>query len=427
MNFAALPANEFRTFFETYFQRCRCVVPKIRVIAAKWAFEDLIPGLSDFDTRFIVDNTMTLDDWHEMSLAVSRVHTDLAGEFRHWARILEHLPGVNLTVDEVSLAPLYCPEFSQWTFYDGPRDLIGTIESTLAKRTWSSQDEIFHLKKIAAYFGPYRRGIDPPINLGVWENKYPLHSRLMHYFAPPVQAMVSIAQRSTVRGKCESLRLARRILPNPQVIDLVFDVINAHYELPSLYVEPALAELERQLARYLSDAWGAIARQVTVIEPTVDDTCTTITEKVQAIPIDDPTGMFFEGAKFGRLMKGRLLFYASNLAWFDSILLIENELHRIVRNLCVRPLQAYALACFDEKLEADTVLECLSGNVLAREEVDGVKRFVALVESPLVKGREKERARAAAEAYEPVLSMLETLIASMRTFIGEEGKSEEHH
>lgn len=70
MKFAPAPANDFRDFYETYFARCRALVPNIRVIAAKWTFEDLIPGLSDFDTRFVVDNAMTVDDWHEMSLAV---------------------------------------------------------------------------------------------------------------------------------------------------------------------------------------------------------------------------------------------------------------------------------------------------------------------------------------------------------------------
>jgi len=58
MKFAPAPDNDFRDFYETYFARCRVLVPNIRVIAVKWTFEDFIPGLSNFDTRFVVDNAM---------------------------------------------------------------------------------------------------------------------------------------------------------------------------------------------------------------------------------------------------------------------------------------------------------------------------------------------------------------------------------
>jgi hypothetical protein len=412
MNFTPPPPNDFRDFFGTYFERCRALAPKIRVVAAKWTFEDLIPGLSDFDTRFIVEDDTTLADWHAMSLAVGRVHTELAMEVKSWARNLEHLPGLNLTAAEVAHPLLYYPEFSQWTFYDGDTGVIDTTETALAARTWSSRDEIYHLKKIAAFFGPYQRGIDPPINIGPWENKYPLHSRFMHYFTPPVQAMVSITQRQTIRGKLDALRLARRTLPNPQVIDLIFESLDAHYNMPALYAEPRLTELEAELEQYLRHAWGHIAGEVTLIEPSEDDTRQAIQEKVNAIPVD-PIEAFFGYTKFARFMKGRLLFYADDIAWFDATWLIENELGRIVDNFCTRPLEAYAVVRLGEALDADTVLERLRGNPLDGEVVDGVKRFAAVAGAPLQAGREKEQARAAAEVYEPVLAMVEMLSADM--------------
>jgi len=98
----------------------------------------------------------------------------------------------------------------------------------------------------------------------------------MHYFTPPVQAIVSLAQQRTVRGKFEALRLA---------------------------------ELERQLDDYLRDAWAAITAQVTLIPGSSEDTRETLAAKVNAIALD-PIEVFFSSANFTRLMKGRLLFYA---------------------------------------------------------------------------------------------------------------------
>src|SRR5690606_23294976 len=63
MKFEPRPANDFLAFMQTYYERCRQRIPKIVAVAAKWAFEDLIPGLSDFDTRFILRGPMSADDW----------------------------------------------------------------------------------------------------------------------------------------------------------------------------------------------------------------------------------------------------------------------------------------------------------------------------------------------------------------------------
>ena len=284
----------------------------------------------------------------------------------------------------------------------------------LAAHKWSNRDEVYHLKKVATYFGPYIRGIDPPINMGVWENKYPLHSRFMHYFTPPVQAIVSLAQQRTVRGKLEALRLARETLPNPEVIDLIFHALENHYEIPELYAEPRLTELERQLDDYLRDAWAAITAQVTLIPGSAEDTRETLAAKVNAIAID-PIELFFSSANFTRLMKGRLLFYAQEIPWFDAIWQIKNELGPIVQNFCTAPLEAYALARFGTELKADQVLDRLRGNLLTEKEVDGIRKFVEVAGAPLIAGEEKAQAQAAAGIYEPVLSVYEKLNCDMLT------------
>ena len=150
-----------------------------------------------------------------MSVAVGDVHTRLAREAPRWARILEHLPGLNLTRNEMTSPVTYYPEFQQWTYYKGDGQVLGSIRTCLARKRWASRDEAFHLKKFSMYYGPYIRGIDPPVNLGKWENKYPLHSRFMHYFSPPVQSAVSIVRtRGVPSNSCD----IHRILTNSATI-----------------------------------------------------------------------------------------------------------------------------------------------------------------------------------------------------------------
>jgi hypothetical protein len=307
------PENDFLSFVHDYFQRCRARIPQLRALAAKWRFEDLIPGLSDVDSRFIVAGPMTAADWSAMSLAVGQVHAEMCRETPAWARTLEHLPGINLTIDEITEPALFYPEFTQWTFYEGDAASIQAVRDELSRVAWSTRDERHHLKRFATFFGPYRRGIDPPVNLGAWENKYALHSRYMHYFAPPVQAAVSIHLRRNVAGKLEALRLARTMFPNPQVIDQVLESTRRHYEIAGDYAEPRLTEIERTLEAYLRDVWASLAGRATLIAPAPapapGDDAETVRAKVAGIPAD-PTAEFFEGAKFGRLLEGRLRFFA---------------------------------------------------------------------------------------------------------------------
>lgn len=408
MHFEPAPANDFGDFVPTYHQRCVALVPMIRAVAAKWTFEDLIPGLSDFDGRFIVDNGMTVDDWHAMSLAVGRVHMELAREYPAWVRNLEHLPGLNLTIAEVTQPRQYSPEYAQWTFYAGDEPIVDGIRAALAAHAWGPAHEAYHLRRIATYFGPYMRGIDPPINVGRWENKYPLHSRCMHYFAPPMQSMVCIAAGRTVRGKFEALRMARELLPNPHVIDQVLDMTARHYELPDLYQEPRLTEFERQLEGYLNDAWQSLGSRIHCVRVEPGDTRATIAAKVAAVP-QDPVEAFIHTTRFARLLKGRLLFYASDIACFDAGWLIHNEFGRIVTNFCDKPLTTYAKVRLGEAMPPDAVLDHLQGNLLTHDQVRGVRRFIAVASQPIPVGGEKAHARAAAEVFDPVLEVIETL------------------
>ncbi|OGD22875.1 MAG: hypothetical protein A2W03_06110 [Candidatus Aminicenantes bacterium RBG_16_63_16] len=412
MNFAKKPDNDFRLFITTYFDRCRAECPKLEAVAGKWTFEDLIPGLSDFDTRFIFADGVGVEDWARMSSAVGRVHTALAKEAPRWARILEHLPGLNLTLAEMLDPRTYYPEARQWTYYLGDRKALGAIEDGLARKPWTPRDESFHLRKFATYFGPYLRGIDPPINIGPWENKYPLHSRFMHYFTPPVQSALSIVRQKGMRGKLAALRGAKEVFPHPEVIDLVLEAVDRHYEIPEYYAEPRLTEIERMLEKYLNDAYACLAGQVSLIEIDLADTPAKLKEKISAVAVD-PRERFFEGAKFSRFMKGRLLFYAEEILWFEAAWLIRNELGRIVNNFYTLPLETFALARFGEKIPPETALERLRGDILPPDVCEGARKFVRTAQAPCEPGEEKAVARRVAEVFDPVLVMLETLGAEL--------------
>ena len=150
-------------------------------------YRDLAPGMSDFDTRFITSDGMTADDWCRMSTAIGKVHRKLCEKHPCWARNLEHLPGINLTWEELGSERLYYPEYQQWTSYHSEKpEKVEAMQDQFAERPWDGKDEYFHLKKFCLYYGRYNRSIDPAINLGAHANKYPLHSRIMHYFCPPV-------------------------------------------------------------------------------------------------------------------------------------------------------------------------------------------------------------------------------------------------
>jgi len=308
VNFAPSPKNDFAEFIEAYFERCRQRIPEIEVNAGKWTFEDLIPGLSDFDTRFLVHDDTTAAGWCRMSTEVGRVHLELAMERKEWARNLEHLPGVNLKLNEFFDPHQYFTEFSQWSFYHGRKALLDKARWYATSHKWTATDEGYHWKKIAIYYGPYNRAIDPPINLGSYQNKYPLHSRLMHYMAPPVHSAVCLMQKKTSPGKLEAFRKARDLFPQRKKMDLILELIGRHYEAPDLLAEPDLTNLDHRLADCLTGVVNVLLSVFPLPNCPGSPTIQQLKNAVHDLSGADPLARLFENIKFARLMKGRLWF-----------------------------------------------------------------------------------------------------------------------
>lgn len=418
MIFCPAPANPFPEFIERYWKACRNVCPKLVGLCGKWDFEDLIPGLSDFDTRLIFRDDMTPADWALTSLAVGRVHTELTKEKPEWRRILEHLPGINLTTSELNDSLCYLPETHLWTAYRG--EIRPAWESH-----WGSSDEYFYLRKFAAYFGPYQRGIDPAINLGPYESKYALHSRYMHYFAPPVQAAVALMIRAPERGKRRALLQARALFPHAATIDRVIDAVDRHYECVADYEEPELTHIERTLETYLNSVLQVLQNSVGGLRAGLPTTPERLRAEVSR-RTGSPVSRLFELLCFSRLMRGRLLFFAESIPWFETDWLIRNELRRISPWFYSEALECYGRARFQESISAEQALERAAGAVIAPTVVDEYKSFAELASQPVEIGDEKNTARRVSERFEAVQLALEALMQNLRRHVTEECQSHCH-
>ncbi|OHB80363.1 MAG: hypothetical protein A2V98_04735 [Planctomycetes bacterium RBG_16_64_12] len=401
MRFAPKPENDFACFIRTYYVECRHRFDKIEAIAGKWMFRDLIPGLSDFDARLIVSNAMTADDWCRMSTAVGGTHLALCRKCPAWARKLEHLPGINLTWQELLAERTYYPEYQQWSFYDCEvPGQAGAVSERLGRRGLDAKDELFHLKRFCTYFGRYNRTIDPAINMGVQANKYPLHSRLMHYFTPPLHSAMFLLENRPFVGKFEALEMAAARFAELECWDHLWEILAADYMTPKWYEEPYLTELEDALEDGLAAIRDAL-RDVITLVPRKAGIDVTAWKKALARAPADPVAEILDNARFSRMMKGRLQFYADAPPHFDTTWLIRNELGRIGQSFFVNPFRVFWKTVSGQMVDDPlTILPELRGGLLSSEEVEAVERFHRLTVRPCAEGKEKEAARAIAGVFD---------------------------
>lgn len=423
MKFEPKPKNDFKEFFELYYNECRRRMPQIAAIAGKWTFADLIPGMSDFDTRFIVEDGMTIQDWCDMSEAVGQVHLDLCRRYPHWARNLEHLPGINLMWSEIMDPEFYYPEYPQWTYYRTPQpDKLADLEQYLAQRPWDEKDEYFHLSKFCLYYGRYDREIDPPVNLGLFENKYPLHSRFMHYFCPPLQSALCILNQRPIRGKMETVHLAQQMFPERKVFFEMEEVVERHYEVPELYEEPELTRLEDRLEEALNFLRDRIAPHLTLVPGAAKKPVPEWKAALKEVKIS-PLLRAFGAARFSRLMKGRLKFYAAAPPHFDSTWPIENELLRLRQNFFDIPVSVYCeVTGRDIPEDSADILPRLCPDMLDDEELRCSKEFIRLLSGHWKDGEQRQIALAIADIFDGFFSAQNKMTDAIRDLCKTEDK-----
>jgi len=412
VTFARKPENDFAHYIHTYYERCRSRCECIEAIAGKWMFRDLIPGMSDFDTRFIVREGMTADDWCKMSLTIGEAHLALCQAHSCWARNLEHLPGINLSWSELVSQRTYYPEFHQWSFYHSvnPAKVNSAID-WLTQRSWDVKDEYFHLKKFCLLYGRYNRSIDPPINLGIHQNKYPLHSRLMHYFTPAVQSAACLLERRNICGKFDALEIVKGLFPTLGCWCVVEEIFHSNYESPKWYREPFLSELDNCLEVALRIIAVKLRNRLTLIPAQIGDDVDAWKQALQDVTID-PAVVIFENTRFSRLMKGRFLFYAKAPKHFDTSWLIENELKRIGRSFFGIPFTMYWKIKTGESITNPiSIVDALGGDLLTSAEIRAVKEFARLTPGHKFwqDGEEKDIALAITDVFDDFFKALTKL------------------
>lgn len=416
--FEPKPENDFMEFIQTYYNECRKHFDGIEAIAGKWTYEDLIPGLSDFDTRFICSNGLSAEDWCRMSTVVGKVHLDLCERFPKWIRILEHLPGVNLTWDEFTDDYTYYPEYQQWSFYyTSNQDALDRAKDILKKRPWDDRDEYFHLKKFTTYYGPYNREIDPAINLGPFESKYPLHSRIMHYFCPPIQSAMSIILKRNIAGKKETFKLASNMFSKFSVFDEIFDIIDKHYEIPQLYKEPALSQFESRLFSMIKMFKERLKNEITLVPEDKRNDVDEWKKCIEQIPVP-PQLKIFDNSKFSRLMKGRLEFYAKAPSYFDNIWLIQNELGRIGEKFYRIPYKTFWKVIHEEEIEnPDNIVRNLVPDILTDREAEATLEFSRLLPGTWKEGTEVKTALEIVEVFDDFFKGLDKISGYVKNYM----------
>jgi hypothetical protein len=413
MNFAPKPENEFYEFIRTYYRECHGHFQQIEAIAGKWMYRDLMPGLSDFDSRFVVADGMTDDDWIEMSDQVGQVHLDLCRQHPCWSRMLEHLPGINLSWSELISEGNYYPEYKQWTFYDTlDPERVSSVQTHFLKRAWDVKDEYYHLKRFCTYFGRYNRSIDPEINLHVQKNKYPLHSRIMHYFNPPVHSAICLMDRNNMPGKMNAFELARVYFPNLPIWDQVDEILDGDYKVPKYYSEPCLSSLEDAMEHGLAVIASRLRKELGFSKKKEAEDIFILKQAVQQYDID-PVLRVFESCRFSRLMKGRLYFYLHAPAYFDSSGLIQIELGRIGNMFFKIPFQAYwKIRTGEDKAGPSKILEGMKGDPLSEDEYASTKEFARLTSCDW-HGKERSITERIVSVYDGFYKALSRMTASL--------------
>ncbi len=416
IDFTPRPENTFGKFIEIYYSECRKHFPKIEAMNGKWNFEDLIPGLSDFDSRFVCSNDMTDEDWCRMSTVIGEVHLDLCRKYPEWARMMEHLPGINLTWNELTNDFSYYPEYRQWTFYHyESAKSVHCAEKILSDRKWDERDEYFFLKKFFTFYGPHNRSIDPPVNLGAYESKYPLHSRLMHYFTPPLQAAVSVILKKPIKGKFESLRIARDLFPDMKIFDEIFDIIDRHYEVSELYFEPEVTQLEERLHGSLRMIFNQLKEHITIIPPEMCNDESTIKKALKEVYIA-PQMKVFDSSRFCRLFKGRLYFYTNAPQHFDNIWLIKNELSRVGNIFYKTPFNIFWEVFHGEKIDnPDPIVSRLCPEIITEKEALATLEFSRLTSLTGKEGSELETCRNIIEIFDEFFMSLNKVRRALET------------
>jgi len=294
-------------------------------LVGKWSRSDLVPGLSDMDFRIICDGQTTPADWVQIDRVMGQIHLEMVRAHPEWNRINEHTAGAAMTVEEVMDPRFYNPEYAVWDLWWGASDWFDQLQHHVAARPFGYSDEHAHLLRFLTYYSPYIHGIDPPHNLGEFTDKYALHSRCWHYFAPPILSAVCLLARKKFPGKRQGFTWLRDNGFIVEQIDAVLAQVEAHYERAELNDPKRLAAFEKFL--------------FTAFEQLYEPLCTSIREVPLELPASpaelkrqlavsrpEPLEMLMDLVRWARTRAGRYYFYLNAPDHFAAGELMHTEL-----------------------------------------------------------------------------------------------------
>ncbi len=286
-------------------------------LVAKWEKSDLVPGLSDLAFRAVCDNQTSAEDWVEIDSYLGQIHLDMVKTHPEWNRINEHTPGAGLTLGELMDERFHNPEYAVWDLWWGESSWFSELREQVSSRPFGPIDEHYHLSRFLGYYSPYIYGIDPPINLGPFEPKYPLHSRCWHYFAPPMLSAASILARRNLPGKRNALKWLRDHGYVVEQAGAVLHQVDHHYDTPELGDEARLRQFEELLFsgfEELLELVHASVQDLDLILSTSPDSMKKQLASIGTAPLAD----LMEIVRFARIHAGRYYFYVNAPDHFDT-------------------------------------------------------------------------------------------------------------
>jgi hypothetical protein len=354
---------------------------------------------------------MRPEDWVDLDRITGELHLSMATAHPEWARILEHTPGVCATQEEMIDDRIFHPEAQQWSLYSEPDSWYGQLRVFYAGRVWGERHEIYFLKRFLYYYSPYQHGIDPPINLGAYEYKYGLHSRIWHYFVPALQAALALVDRRTIRGKFDTLRGWLEHFPAEPILLKAAAMVEGHYESRELNDESALVQLECELFRFLERVMEIVKQRVTLIDMSSPTDVALYKSQLAALPTP-PRVTIYDGVRFSRIRRGRYYFYLNCPAAFDAGRLIASEM-KWLKGYFTEPLfKAYGmLRTGSAKLNLDEICGEMRGGLIDDRDEKLIRRMFALSFDAQSAGRERELITQAAQIYPDYHLILERILA----------------
>ena len=375
--------NDYREMLSIFGAMAR-EFPFFDGLLMKWEWADLVPGLSDIDSRMVCDSP-TAEQWLELDRCCGQWHLEILQEHPSWARIMEHLPGACVCRNEILSQQTSVADQLQWTMVYGDdafsRGVTGPMWRTLAANEWNEFEEVLHVGRFLKYFGPYDRNIDPPINLGASEFKYPLHSRCWHYFAPAIVSAMSVIENRTLKGKRVALGEAMHSFPDQVVLREVENLATSAYSAAEnwnddqlSYLEDAMLDCLKAMLPRLVDSVRFALPPIPLGEDPTPEWGSSWKESLKKHR-SSPGSMMLHGLRFLRVVSGRYWFYRNAPDFFDAELLMQRELTN-VRTWRLGPFLEGVLSSLDLDISIQEGLDGPMCDVLDADTIDVCKRLL---------------------------------------------------